>query len=117
LDEASVFRGGAIFPGLRLMAQALHEHTALLPLIQVQQADPPLPGTSTPEAMQAGIYWAAAGGIKALCEQLAARSGAVAEVFLTGGDAALLAPALGGDVHLWPTMTLEGLRLAAEALP
>jgi type III pantothenate kinase len=66
LDEASVFRGGAIFPGLRLMAQALHEHTALLPLIQVQQADPPLPGTSTPEAMQAGIYWAAAGGIKAL---------------------------------------------------
>jgi hypothetical protein len=38
------------------------------------------------------------------------------EVFLTGGDAPLLQTGLQGDLQLWPNMTLEGIRLAAEAL-
>src|SRR5205085_7856667 len=33
VDEHGVFRGGAILPGLRLMAQALHDYTALLPAV------------------------------------------------------------------------------------
>ena len=33
LDESHVFRGGAIFPGFRLMARSLHDYTALLPEI------------------------------------------------------------------------------------
>jgi hypothetical protein len=36
---------------------------------------------------------------------------------LTGGDAALLAAGLESSVHVWPEMTLEGIRLAAENLP
>src|SRR5438105_3195179 len=31
LNEAGTFAGGTIFPGMRLMALALHEHTAQLP--------------------------------------------------------------------------------------
>src|SRR5205085_11851847 len=31
VDEQGTFRGGAIFPGLRLMAMALHRYTAALP--------------------------------------------------------------------------------------
>ena len=115
LDEAGAFAGGAIFPGLRLMAQALHEHTALLPLIEVPKAAPPLPGTSTPAALAAGVYWAVAGGIRALLEQYAAGAGMAPAVFLTGGDGPLLQPALGSHVVLWPHLTLEGLRLTAEA--
>jgi type III pantothenate kinase len=117
LDEEGAFRGGSIFPGLRLMALALHEHTALLPLVEVSQPRPSVPATSTPAAMVAGMYWAAVGGIRGLAQEMAA--GTVApHLFLTGGDAPLLAPALAGpDLCLWPTMTLEGLRLAAESLP
>jgi type III pantothenate kinase len=116
LDEEGVFRGGSIFPGLRLMALALHEHTALLPLVEVSQPRPEVPATSTPAAMVAGVYWAAVGGIRALAQEMAAGT-ATPQLFLTGGDAALLAPALAGpDLCLWPTMTLEGLRLAAESL-
>jgi type III pantothenate kinase len=119
VDVNKAFRGGAIFPGLWLMALALHDHTALLPLVEVRSANPELPGTSTTSAMEAGIYWAVAGAIKALVRQLTTRAGADRrrEVFLTGGDAHLLTPVLDTDYHSWPTMTLEGLRLAAEALP
>ncbi len=114
LDAGGAFAGGAIFPGLRLMAQALHDHTALLPLIQVRRAFPELPGLSTPAAMEAGIFWAVVGGIRALTEQLAAQAHPAPALYLTGGDAALLQAALDPTFLLWPTMTLEGLRLVAE---
>ena len=35
LDEGGAFCGGAILPGLRLMALALHDYTALLPQIEL----------------------------------------------------------------------------------
>jgi len=123
VDEAGAFRGGAIFPGAQLMANALHDYTAALPLLKTWAnrgfANPQLPGTGTTAAIEAGIFWAVAGGIKALLRQLAARAGASRrhEIFLTGGEAWYLAPVMDLDVQLWPTMTLEGIRLAAEALP
>ncbi len=117
LDEDGAFRGGAIVPGLRLMAQALHDHTALLPLIDVPAAPPPLPGSSTPDAMRAGIFWTVVGGIDMMVRRLAAAAGRRPEVYLTGGDSRVLHQALGGDVVLWPFMTLEGIRLSVEARP
>jgi type III pantothenate kinase len=119
VDEEGAFRGGSIFPGMRLMGKALNDYTALLPLVEVRGANPELPGTSTVSAIEAGIYWAVAGGVKALVRQLAGRAGDARhpEVFLTGGDASLLAPVMDVGVHFWPHMTLEGIRLSAEALP
>jgi type III pantothenate kinase len=117
LDESGAFAGGAIFPGLRLMTQALHDYTALLPLIQIQQSTPPVPATATPAAVEAGVFWAVAGGTQALIARLSSRGIVPPEVFLTGGDAPLLAPALNQDVRVWPHMTLEGIRIAAETLP
>jgi type III pantothenate kinase len=119
VDAQGAFCGGAIFPGPRLMAQALHDHTALLPVVTIASANPILPGRSTVAAIEAGVFWAVAGGIKALVRQLLARAGEPRdrEVFLAGGGAALLAPMMDTDVILWPEMTLEGLRLTAEALP
>ncbi len=118
LDKTRSFRGGAIFPGLRLMARALHDSTALLPLVDIQGNKPSLPGTSTVTAIEAGIFWAVAGGINSLVRELLTRTGAArkTEVFLTGGDAAVLAPVVETEVHLWPNMTLEGIRLSAERM-
>lgn len=119
VDAKGAFCGGAIFPGPRLMAHALHEHTALLPVVEVQSAHPDLPGISTTAAIEAGVFWAVAGGIKALVRQLLADAGAPPKraIFLTGGAARLLDPVMDSDVALWPEMTLEGIRLTTEALP
>ncbi len=112
LDANGAFRGGAIFPGLRLMAQALHEHTALLPLVDVRRVFLG-PGKSTQEALEVGLLHAVAGGIISLIQAYQAAADARAQVFLGGGDAELLAPALPLAAVVWPTMTLEGIRLAA----
>ena len=123
VDEKGAFRGGAIFPGLRLMAKALHDYTAALPLVQTPLDSDyrtlVLPGKSTHSAIEAGIFWAVACGIKALVRQLigTAKASRHRVIFLTGGDAKYLAGAMDPEVQLWPEMTLEGIRLAAEALP
>ena len=108
LDGSGVFRGGAIFPGFRLMAQALHDHTALLPVVEIDEAAT-LPGRSTIQAIQAGVYHAVLGGIEHLINAYQHRHPTAFEVFLTGGDAQHLAAKLHHPVHLWPEMTLEGI--------
>jgi len=117
LDEPGDFKGGAIFPGLRLMAQALHDYTALLPVVAVQQPEPEPIGDSTTAAIASGIYYAVAGGINLLIQRYKSTSRFDSLVFLTGGDAALLQPGIAWEASLWPEMTLEGIRLTAEAQP
>jgi type III pantothenate kinase len=128
IDEGGRFRGGVIFPGCHLMAKALNDYTALLPLVEIDWTNPPLPGNSTGGAIKAGVFWAVAGGIKATLRQLAARArwaegprlmqykATDPVVFLTGGNAELLAPVMDSWVIVWPEMTLEGIRIAAEGL-
>jgi type III pantothenate kinase len=119
VDPAGAFRGGAILPGLRLMAKSLHEHTALLPMLDVSKlSNPPLPGATTKAAMKAGVFWAVAGGIKAILRRLSVGEEARRHrvVFLTGGDAPLLEPVMDSGFITWPQMTLEGIRLSAEKL-
>jgi type III pantothenate kinase len=118
LDEHGVFRGGAILPGLRLMAQALHDYTALLPVAELS-AEIAVPATSTHSALGAGIFCAVLGGIAELIARLQKQTpiDTPLDVFLGGGDAPLLMGQLPYTIQHWPLMTLEGLRLTARALP
>ena len=109
LVDGGVFRGGAIFPGLNLMARSLHENTARLPLVEIV---PPFryPGTHTEEAIRTGILFSVCGGIERFIAGLPKAS--IGKIFLTGGDAELIAH------HLYmtpdivdPHLTLEGIRL------
>jgi pantothenate kinase type III len=76
---------------------------------------PEAPGTSTPAAMRAGVFWAVAGGVRALIEQYCADAAQPPDLFITGGDGYSVFTALGGS---WsPGLTLLGIALAAEALP
>jgi type III pantothenate kinase len=127
LDETHAFRGGAIHPGLDLMAQALHQYTALLPLVQVTHPVPPLPGGDTLDAMKAGIYLAVSGGIREAVRAYAEKAARPPRVFFTGGQAPLLARAMGllsgprpapwEDFLLWPEQTLIGILDSVERLP
>jgi type III pantothenate kinase len=117
VDESGAFRGGSIAPGLGLMARALHQHTALLPLVEVSTPRPYLPGLSTAQAIEAGVYYMACGGINLLITLLVAGSAQPPHIFLTGGDAPLLEYAVDDRAEHWPEMTLEGIRHSAEAQP
>jgi type III pantothenate kinase len=118
LDEAHTFQGGTIFPGLDLMAEALHRYTALLPRVEVSLPLPPLPGKATVPAIQRGIFHAVAGGIEAIYHEYIALSSHIPRAFLTGGQAHVLASAMKWRASaLWPEMTLTGVLIAARRLP
>lgn len=108
VDGLGVFRGGAIFPGFGLMAKSLHAYTAQLPLVPLDEAAAP-PGTSTTQAIQAGVLHAVVGGVERLIVEYQHRFPSAFEIFLTGGDAKMLSAKLHRPVHLWPEMTLEGI--------
>lgn len=106
------FHGGAILPGLGLMARSLHDHTAQLPLVDLQ-GPVHFPGTDTADAIVAGIFSSALGAV----ERFAANSKAELVVF-TGGDGKMLADQSSlTNKRFEANLTLEGIRLTAEHLP
>lgn len=122
VDHAGTFRGGAIFPGPRLMAESLHRWTAQLPLVEADAVpDEHPPGKNTRDAIRAGIRYAIVGAAYLLVDRYWAVCATSPWVFVTGGAAGDLGEIDFGDPFMGtrfvPTLTLEGIRLAAEALP
>ena len=115
VDAQGRFQGGAIFPGLRLMARSLHEYTAKLPLIDASQPNPTLPGKNTEQAMHAGIVQAVLGGITGCANEMKGTQDEVA-IYLTGGDAVSLQPLLPWPVPSVPTLALQGMIIVSRTL-
>jgi type III pantothenate kinase len=121
LDERHTFVGGAILPGPRLMFESLHRQTAKLPLIDLHQVpndDPP--GRNTRDAMAAGVMAAVMGGADFLVREYASLCSNPPWVMMTGGALGALADYHfdhGGNTQTDPTLTLDGIRIAAEGLP
>lgn len=84
------FVGGAISPGVSTMLASLSKGTALLPSVQVSAPAQPI-GTTTQEAIQAGVYWGACGMVDEILQQIEKTLQASPYAIATGGDAALLA--------------------------
>lgn len=62
--DTGTFHGGAILPGLKIAAAALHEKTERLPLLETFGSRPPVfPGTNTHEAIHSGIFASLVGAI------------------------------------------------------
>ena len=84
------FRGGSILPGLRLSAHAMHDYTARLPLLNVDEelTDlPTLPGRNTEAAMLAGLFFGQLGAVKELIARLCSAASTVFPCcFLTSGS-------------------------------
>lgn len=104
--------GGVIAPGLRLMTDYLHERTALLPKVELQEPRTAI-GQSTEGAILAGAAIGYRGMIRgildALKQELPGRRKPV--VVATGGDAEWITRNM-KEVHATdPDLTLHGLRL------
>ncbi len=92
------YLGGMIMPGLDLMAKALHNHTARLPLVSLK---PPatLLGCSTEDGIRSGILHGCAASLDGLIVKITQwleeeHHEHDVQVILTGGNAPLLASML-----------------------
>lgn len=129
LVDRGGFRGGAILPGFRLMFQSLHEHTAKLPLVgeaevfeQYPEIDPTPPGKNTTDAIAAGVLAAVRGAAEVLVRELVTNPSRPTTVIFTGGGGRHLydmKPSLppGVQAQCDENLVLDGIRIAAEALP
>ncbi len=113
VDAQRVFRGGAIGPGLSVQVDAL---AAACPHLDgPAPSDPEAIPNRTATAVRAGTLLALAASLQGLADRWQATLGP-APRYLSGGDAALLAPVLGSDWTIREHLVLHGLAIAAEQL-
>jgi type III pantothenate kinase len=111
VDEDGIFRGGIIAPGMAMGAKALHEQTAQLPLVQVH---PPQGGygANTEQAINAGLFYGAAGLLRTVVEKYAEEIGKWPQVVVTGAAAGILKNEC-EFVDSWvPDLPLRGIVIA-----
>ena len=111
VDADGRHEGGHIAPGLRLLRDVLDRKTAdVRPGVSVESCT--APGTDTETAVSSGTFLMLTAFAEAAVKGFAARHGYDADVFLTGGDAELLADGLSMPVRCEPHLVLDGLEIA-----
>jgi type III pantothenate kinase len=119
VSAEGTFEGGSILPGIELGARALHQYTALLPLIDVPtllaESVAPL-GRNTREAIASGLWFGQIGAIRELIYLFERSVEGPIQIFVTGGNGRRLAPALRSDARFEPDLALRGLAHVAQSL-
>jgi type III pantothenate kinase len=102
--------GGAIAPGLKSSAKALHAHTSKLPNVELIQPKSVI-GTDTVSSIQSGLIYGYTGLVDELVTRIQQELGQSTRVIATGGLASVLAPISRTIQEVCPYLTLEGLHL------
>lgn len=106
-DHDSGYMGGSISPGLQMRLDAMHEFTARLPLLKLEQtAD--FYGKDTFSAMMTGVMTGIIGECKYFIDLFETRFGKI-NVILTGGNADFISLHLNKKYQLEPNLVLFGL--------
>jgi type III pantothenate kinase len=113
VDDDGSFLGGAILPGLKMAARALHEGTALLPEVELHRPDWTF-GRNTIDAIISGIVLGARGALRELTEAYATSLGQWPPLVATGGDAELVCKDYDIVHAIVPDLCLMGVGLAYQ---
>jgi type III pantothenate kinase len=91
VSKKAEYLGGLIVPGLRLMQEALHRKTALLPYVELAKPMEII-GKDTVSSIRAGIVFGVAGLCDGILLRLLKKECKGFKVIVTGGDAHLIKP-------------------------
>ncbi len=104
------YLGGAIAPGLGVAAEALCQHTAQLPRVEMVRPAHVI-GKNTIAAMQSGLIFGYIGLIESIVSRIRQELGEEARVVATGSLAEVIAAEIPVAEEVNPNLTLEGLNL------
>ena len=107
IDSKNNYLGGAISPGIRLRYEALHQHTAKLPLLTKKYPENTI-GNSTQESIHSGVVNGVIFEIDGFIEQYKDQY-AKFIIILTGGDGDFLAKRLKNTIFANSNFLLESL--------
>jgi type III pantothenate kinase len=115
ITAAGEYLGGVIAPGIVISAEALYEHAAKLPRIEIQKPSKVI-GTSTVGSMQSGLFYGYVALVDGIITRMKNELGQNTRVIGTGGQA----PFISQETKLIETvdanLTLDGLQLVASRL-
>ncbi len=107
IDENNNYLGGAISPGIRLRYESMHNYTAKLPLLTIEEPKSMI-GNTTQQAMHSGV-------INGLTYEIDGYINALKDknenfiIILTGGDSIFLAKRLKNTIFANSNFLLESL--------
>ena len=109
IDENNVYHGGAISPGIRLRYESMHNFTANLPLLTVEQPETII-GTTTNQSLHSGVVNGLKFEIEGYIQVLKSQNKKFI-IILTGGDAIFLANQLKNTIFANSNFLLESLNI------
>jgi type III pantothenate kinase len=104
------YLGGVIAPGIQISAEALYEHAAKLPRVELARPGKVV-ARNTISSMQAGLVYGYAGMVDALVNRIRAEVDFPARCIATGGLAALIATETKTIEATDELLTLKGLQI------
>jgi type III pantothenate kinase len=107
VDENDNYWGGAISPGFRLRYESLHQFTAKLPLLTLEEPEG-LVGSSTNQSIHSGVVNGLICEIDGFIERYKQQNENFT-IILTGGDAVFLAKRLKNTIFANSNFLLESL--------
>lgn len=110
------WRGGAIVPGIQLSAEALFEHCAKLPRVEITRPEHVI-GRDTVTNIRSGLTYGYADLVDGLVRRFMAEMGGKPTVVATGGLAGVMAE-VGESIDVVdPHLTLKGLKAVYHRNP
>lgn len=112
VNDLGEYLGGAISPGLSMRYKALHQQTAKLPLLEIDDVGDFI-GNSTANSIHSGVINGVCNEIDGVVNQYNSRFTDLT-VILTGGDAQFLSKRLKNTIFANSNLLLEGLNYMLE---
>jgi type III pantothenate kinase len=113
ISRKGEYMGGVIAPGIGISAQALFEHTARLPRVDIRRPGKVI-GTNTVASIQSGLFFGYLGLVDGILARLLAEMGPETKVVATGGLAPLISEHSEHIKTVDDLLTLDGLRIVWE---
>lgn len=111
VDQNGVFLGGVICPGFEISANALKDHTAQLPNIEVTKPKAPY-GTNTADAINCGLYYSIVGALQEVIRRYAEEIGKWPQTIITGSGAKTIHTDCDFIDNFVPNLVVKGVFLA-----
>ena len=113
ISEKGEYLGGVIAPGIGISADALFEHTARLPRVDIRKPARII-GTNTVGSLQSGLFYGYLGLVDGILERLIAELGETTKVVATGGLGSMIGEHSRFIAEVDDLLTLDGLRIIWE---
>jgi type III pantothenate kinase len=113
VSKKGEYMGGVIAPGIGISAQALFEHTARLPRVDIRKPSKII-GSNTVASIQSGLFFGYLGLVDGILERLLEQLGTDTNVVATGGLAKMIGEHSKYIKTVDDLLTLDGLRIIWE---